>query len=96
MERADFEPESVAVPITSELDLHSFAPADTASVVEEYVTAAAQAGFRTVRLIHGRGTGVQRAIVHRTLARLAEVGRFWDDPAAHLGATFAELVVKAL
>ncbi len=51
------------VPIDDQLDLHTFAPRDVASVVEEYVTAAHEAGLREVRLIHGRGKGVQRGIV---------------------------------
>jgi DNA-nicking Smr family endonuclease len=51
------------VPIEDSLDLHTFAPRDIKSVVEEYVTAAHAAGLREVRLIHGRGKGIQRGIV---------------------------------
>jgi dsDNA-specific endonuclease/ATPase MutS2 len=80
------------IPIGEELDLHSFAPRDIPSVVEEYVTAAAEAGFRQVRLVHGRGRGVQRGIVQAALDRHARVVEFWDDPSSHLGATFARLV----
>ncbi len=83
--------EPVRVPIEHEIDLHAFAPADVASVVEEYVAAAAAAGFSEVRLVHGRGRGVQRGIVHAALDRHPQVLEFWDDPAAHLGATIARL-----
>jgi DNA-nicking Smr family endonuclease len=79
------------VPIEAELDLHAFAPKDIPSVVEEYVTAAADAGFREVRLVHGRGRGVQRAIVQSALDRHPCVEEFWDDTRAHLGATIARI-----
>jgi DNA-nicking Smr family endonuclease len=80
------------VPIEPELDLHAFAPSDIASVVDGYVEAAHDAGLRTVRLIHGRGTGVQRGLVQQRLDRHPLVAEFWDDANAHLGATFARLV----
>jgi DNA-nicking Smr family endonuclease len=79
------------VPIEPELDLHAFAPRDIPSVVEEYVNAAAAAGLREVRLVHGRGRGVQRGIVQSALERHPRVQEFWDDPRAHLGATIALL-----
>ena len=81
----------VRIPIEAELDLHAFAPADIVSVVDEYVDAAAARGLREVRLVHGRGRGVQRATVQAALERHARVVEFWDDPAAHLGATIARL-----
>ena len=79
------------VPIDAELDLHAFAPRDIPSVVEEYVTAAARAGLEEVRLVHGRGRGVQRGIVQAALDRHPLVVEFWDDTASHLGATIARL-----
>ena len=79
------------VPIESEIDLHAFAPRDITSVVEEYVEAAAGAGLREVRLIHGRGRGVQRGIVQAALDRHPRVLEFWDDTSSHLGATIARL-----
>ena len=85
----------VHVPIEREIDLHAFAPADIPSVVEEYVNAAAQAGLADVRLVHGRGRGIQRGIVQAALERHARVVRFWDDPSSHLGATIAELLMRA-
>ncbi len=84
-------PEPIRIPIERELDLHPFAPRDIASVVAEYVDAAAAAGFEEVRLVHGRGRGVQRGIVQAALERHPRVAEFWDDPAAHLGATIARL-----
>jgi dsDNA-specific endonuclease/ATPase MutS2 len=80
-----------SVPIEPELDLHAFAPRDIPSVVAEYVTAAVQAGLAEVRLVHGRGRGVQRGIVQATLDRHPLVIEFWDDTASHLGATIARI-----
>ena len=82
----------VRLPVEDTLDLHAFAPADIRSVVGEYVTAARQAGFRTVRLIHGRGKGVQRGLVQATLERHPLVAEFWDAPDSHLGATVVLLI----
>jgi DNA-nicking Smr family endonuclease len=80
------------LPIGDTLDLHAFAPRDIRSVVEEYVRAAHEAGFREVRLIHGRGTGVQRGIVQAVLEKHPLVASFADAPESHLGATVARLV----
>jgi DNA-nicking Smr family endonuclease len=80
------------LPIGEELDLHAFAPRDIRSVVDEYVTAAADAGIRQIRLVHGRGRGVQRGIVQAALEAHPRVVEFWDDPGSHLGATFARLL----
>lgn len=82
------------VPIERELDLHPFAPRDIASVVGEYVTAASAAGFQEVRVIHGRGRGVQRGIVQSALDHHPLVVEFWDDMASHLGATFVRVRVE--
>ena len=79
------------VPIESELDLHTFQPREIASVVEEYISAAYEAGLSEVRLIHGRGNGIQRGIVQQTLDRHPLVQEFWDAPETHLGATVALL-----
>jgi DNA-nicking Smr family endonuclease len=79
------------IPIESSLDLHPFAPRDIPSVVDEYITAAHAAGLREVRLIHGRGRGVQRGRVQAALERHPLVVEFWDAPESHLGATVARL-----
>jgi DNA-nicking Smr family endonuclease len=81
----------VRLPVEEMLDLHAFAPREIPSVVDEYITAAHARGFAIVRLIHGRGRGVQRAIVQRQLDRHPFVAEFWDAPDAHLGATVARL-----
>ena len=79
------------VPIEDALDLHAFDPRDIKSVVEEYVNAAHEAGLREVRLIHGRGKGIQRGIVQQALERHPLVEAFWDATESHLGATVARL-----
>jgi len=83
--------QTVKIPIDVSLDLHAFAPRDVASVVAEYVTAAHEEGLREVRLIHGRGRGVQRGLVQQVLERHPLVVEFWDAPETHLGATVAVL-----
>lgn len=77
------------IPIEESLDLHAFLPRDVRDVALEYLVAARERGFREVRLIHGRGRGVQRANIQRMLETLDFVERFWDD--AHLGATIVVL-----
>ena len=68
------------VPIEDEFDLHSFRPQDIRSVVDEYLGQAAIAGFRQVRLIHGKGIGLRRAEVRLLLARRPDVETFFDAP----------------
>jgi DNA-nicking Smr family endonuclease len=79
------------VPIDRELDLHAFAPRDIPSVVDEYIRAAHAAGLTELRLVHGRGRGVQRGIVQQVLDRHPLVAEFADDTDAHLGATWCRL-----
>jgi DNA-nicking Smr family endonuclease len=74
------EDEPVQIPIEDSLDLHAFAPADVRPVVDDYLHAAHARGFREVRLIHGRGTGAQRASVQALLARHPLVERYADAP----------------
>ncbi|MGH9385569.1 MAG: Smr/MutS family protein [Vicinamibacterales bacterium] len=85
----------VRIPIERELDLHPFAPRDIPSVVHSYINAAHDAGIPEVRLIHGRGKGIQRGIVQAALERHPLVVEFWDDHASHLGATIARLRLGA-
>ena len=85
------EDPSVEIPIEDTLDLHAFAPRDVVAVVDDYLHAAQLAGFRDVRLTHGRGKGVQRAAVHRLLRDHTLVEVFWDAPDSHLGATLVRL-----
>jgi DNA-nicking Smr family endonuclease len=70
--------EPVHIPITDARGLHSFAPRDIAFVVEEYLGEAHRRGFDEVRLIHGRGIGVQRRIVQSVLAKHTLVVAFAD------------------
>ena len=86
--------EPVHIPIEGELDLHPFQPRDIPSVVEEYIIEAHAAGLREVRIVHGRGIGVQRGIVQNVLERHPLVERFADDPGSHLGATIARLAPR--
>ena len=83
--------EPVEVPIEDAIDLHTFSPRDILSVVDDYLEAAHAAGFDVVRLIHGRGKGVQRASIQRHLRAHALVGEFWDAAESHLGATVVRL-----
>ena len=87
------EPDPVILPIEDSLDLHAFTPREASSVVEEYLEQAVARGFGEVRLIHGRGTGVQRTIVQKLLAGHPLVLRFFDAPAERggWGATIAVL-----
>lgn len=72
--------EPVVLPVEDSLDLHAFAPRDVPSLVDEYLRAAHARGFAEVRLIHGRGKGVQRARVQAALAAHPLVKRFYDAP----------------
>jgi DNA-nicking Smr family endonuclease len=83
----------VHVPIDGALDLHAFAPRDIVDVVGDYLESAHEAGLVEIRLIHGRGIGVQRAAVQRLLRGHPLVADFWDAPESHLGATVVRLVV---
>jgi DNA-nicking Smr family endonuclease len=79
------------VPIEGTIDLHSFAPRDVVDVVDAYLQGACEAGLEEVRLIHGRGKGVQRAAIQRLLRDHTLVERYWDAPESHLGATVVRL-----
>jgi dsDNA-specific endonuclease/ATPase MutS2 len=85
--------DAVEIPITGELDLHPFAPRDVASVVEEYVSVCQERNVLALRLVHGKGTGAQRAIVQRILRSLPAVVSFGDAPAERggFGATVVTL-----
>jgi DNA-nicking Smr family endonuclease len=85
----------VRLPIEEAIDLHTFQPREVVDVVDEYLQEAQAAGFSVVRLIHGRGKGVQRAAVQRLLKTHTAVASFWDAPEAHLGATLVRLKPRA-
>ncbi|HSS20604.1 MAG TPA: Smr/MutS family protein [Pyrinomonadaceae bacterium] len=86
-------PEPVTVPITDVFDLHTIPPRDVKVVVEEYLHEARKAGFRTVRIIHGKGKGVQKEMVRKILERTTWVVSWTDAPpeAGGLGATLVWL-----
>ena len=75
------EEEPIRIPVTDIFDLHSVPPRDVKAVVEEYLHEAHGLGFRALRIIHGRGIGIQREIVRQVLARTECVADFHDAPA---------------
>ena len=77
----DADSEPVRIPITDVFDLHSVPPRDVEGVVQEYLLEARSAGFKALRIIHGRGIGVQREIVRAVLGRTEFVAGFGDAPA---------------
>ena len=83
--------------IRDELDLHTFLPRECADVVEEYVRAAAEEGLTRVRIIHGKGTGTLRRVVHSVLESHPNVTSFslGDERSGSWGATIAVLVKTA-
>jgi len=87
------EHEPVRIPITDVFDLHSVPPRDVKPIVEEYLQQANRLGLKALRIIHGRGIGVQREIVRTVLARTPYVASFGDAPegAGGWGATVVTL-----
>lgn len=79
-QREDPFPEPVELPVEDALDLHAFSPKDIPSVVESYLEAAVEAGYREVRVIHGRGIGVQKKRVQSVLSRSLLVEGYQDAP----------------
>jgi len=73
--------EPLRIPITDVFDLHTVPPRDVRAVVEEYLLEAHHMGYRALRIIHGRGIGVQREIVRSVLAATPFVVEFRDAPA---------------
>ena len=94
-EKIDLEnpfPEPFELEITDTLDLHAFAPRDVKSVAETYLSEAYKKGFKVVRIIHGKGIGVQRDTVRRVLTETDFVKTFKNAPEffSSRGATIAE------
>jgi dsDNA-specific endonuclease/ATPase MutS2 len=87
-------PEPVEIEITDVFDLHTIPPRDVKRVVEEYLQLAHDKGFKCVRIIHGKGIGVQREMVRTILARTPSVADWTDAPpdAGGLGATIVRFV----
>ncbi len=87
------DPEPIRISVTDVLDLHSVPPRDAQAVVEEYLIEAQRLGLNALRIIHGRGIGVQREMVRKILARTEFVESFGDAPgeAGGWGATLVTL-----
>lgn len=81
----------VALPITGELDLHTFRPRDIASLLPDYFAECRQKGIRRVRVIHGKGIGQLRRTVHTILSRLPEVAAY--EPAGELEGSWGATIV---
>jgi len=81
----------VRIPIEDWIDLHTFSPKEIPSLLEEYLTECQKKGFREVRIIHGKGKGVQQSIVHSFLEKSPLVESFRQAPleAGSWGATIA-------
>lgn len=86
--------EPVLLPLEDSIDLHPFSPKDIPSVVEEYLEQCIQAGLPEVRIIHGRGVGVQRNIVRSLLEKNPAVDFFQDAPAEAGGWGATRVVLK--
>jgi len=86
--------EAIVLPIEDHLDLHAFTPREIPSVVEGYLEEAANRGFREVRLIHGKGRGVQRRVVQVLLANHPRVVRYFDAPPERGGWGATVVVLK--
>ena len=87
------EPEPIAVPIDGTLDLHTFRPDEVQELVKDYLTECRAHGITRVRIIHGKGIGTLREIVHNQLARMPEVASYQlaDETSGGWGATIVML-----
>jgi DNA-nicking Smr family endonuclease len=85
---------SVILPITGELDLHTFRPQDLGELIPAYLGACAARGLREVRIVHGKGTGALRTTVHNLLQRspLVRSYRLGDERSGGWGATLVTLL----
>jgi dsDNA-specific endonuclease/ATPase MutS2 len=86
-------PDPVEIEITDSLDLHSFSPKDIRAVVEAYLAEAHKKGFTIVRIVHGKGVGIQREIVRKVLSETDFVRSYKNAPefSGSWGATIAQL-----
>lgn len=93
MSEPEFEDEPIRIPVSDVFDLHTVPPRDVKAVVEAYLEEAHRLGLRALRIIHGRGIGVQRETVRKVLARTPFVAEFRDAPgeAGGWGATIVTL-----
>jgi len=89
----DLKMEPIRLPIEDVLDLHTFRPQDIANLLQDYFTECVQSNIFSVRVIHGKGKGIQKRQVHRLLQKSPQVSSFRDAPpeAGGWGATLVEL-----
>jgi DNA-nicking Smr family endonuclease len=89
----EFDPDAIEMPIGDSLDLHAFPPKDIPDVVDSYLQAAMERGWKEVRIIHGKGIGFQRERIRKLLEIHPLVLEFADAPAerGHWGATVVRL-----
>ncbi len=92
-EENNFFKEPVKLPLEDCIDLHTFSPKDTPEILESYLEECYKAGFKEVRIIHGKGIGVQREIVRKTFSRNPLIDNFYQAPpeAGGWGATIATI-----
>ncbi len=92
-EEQNLEGEAIELEITDVLDLHTFPPSEVKHLVRDYLDLAYEKGLRNVRIIHGKGVGVQRRTVRKLLERDPRVIEFGDPPgeAGGWGATWARM-----
>ena len=85
--------EPIQIPIEDVLDLHTFRPQDVADLLKDYFAECIKAGIHSVRVIHGKGKGIQKKRVHQILQKNPQVKSFKDAPpeAGGWGATVVEL-----
>ncbi len=97
MPDSDSFPDPVEIPVTGELDLHTFRPRDLGILLPEYLLECRRKGLLTVRVIHGKGTGTLRTSVHALLGKLSGVVGFQlaDPSAGGWGATMVTLAPLA-
>lgn len=93
MSARDPEPPPVALPITGELDLHTFRPQDLGELIPGYLEACTAKGLREVRIVHGKGTGTLRTTVHHLLRQSPLVLSFrsGNETSGSWGATLVTL-----
>lgn len=92
-EENNFFKEPVKLPLEDCIDLHTFSPKDIPEILASYLEECYEAGLKEVRIIHGKGIGVQREIVRKTLSRSSLIDNFYQAPpeAGGWGATIATI-----
>ena len=90
----EFSPDSRAFPVTDSLDLHTFQPGEVKPLLQDYLILCREKGFSEVRIIHGKGTGTLKRIVHSILKKSPLVKSYYTAPetAGGWGATLAEIL----